>query len=285
MMTEWVGALKTTPVGEVTTEDVIAALKPYWSSRPETARRMRMRIEAVLDAARAGGKAPADSPNPARWKGHLQHLLPRQEIKVRHHPALPYADAPAFMADLGKRDAMAAYALGFAILTAARTSEVINATWSEIDLEAKIWTVPAGRMKAGRAHRVPLSKAALDILAKAKNPASAKATGWVFPSLFRRGKPLSTGAMDRTIDDMGYQGVITVHGFRSTFRDYAGDRTEFAKETIEAALAHVVGDETERAYRRGDALAKRRDLMDAWATYLMQPAKPDQDGEPAPPPE
>lgn len=271
MMTEWVGALKAKPISEVSTEDVLAALKPYWKSRPETGRRMRMRIEAVLDAATAKGLAP-DRPNPARWKGHLQHLLDRQPSAVKHHRALPYPEAAEFMAALRVRDSMGARALEFTVLTAARTSETVYATWAEVDLKERVWTVPKERMKGRLEHRVPLTDAALAVLEAVKPPNGYRPGSWVFPSMFRRGKPLSTAAMERVLQDMDYGERATVHGFRSTFRDWAGDCTNFAKETIEAALAHVSGDETERAYRRGDALLKRRKLMEAWAGYLARKA-------------
>jgi integrase len=174
------------------------------------------------------------------------------------------------MAVLAGRDTMAAYALVFTVLTAARTSETLRATWAEIDEAAGLWTVPKERTKGGREHRVPLPQAALDVLAKAKHPDGVRPEDWVFPSLFRKGKPLSTAAMERVLEDMSLKGKATVHGFRSTFRDWAGDCTTFDRGTIEAALAHAIGDETERAYRRGDALIKRRKLMEAWAGYLAR---------------
>lgn len=269
-MTEWVGPLKDKAPGEITTADVLAALKPYWKSRPETGNRMRMRIEAVLDAARARGHITGAWENPARWKGHLQHLLEKRATAVRHHAAMPYADVPEFIQILAERDTMAAHALRFTILTVARTSETILAKWSEID--GDVWTVPADRMKMKREHRVPLSAAALAVLEAVKHPDGVKPSDWIFPSMFRKGKPLSTAAMDRVMDDLGQQGKATVHGFRSSFRDWAGDSTNFDRSTIEAALAHLVGDETERAYRRGDALLKRRKLMEAWAGYLARKA-------------
>lgn len=270
MMTEWIGAMKDQAPGEVRTEDVLAALKPYWKTRPETGRRMRMRIEAVLDAARAKGLIVGAWENPARWKGHLQHLLPRIDRAVKHHAALPYAQVSDFFGQLAERDTMAAHALRFTILTVGRTSEVVFAKWAEI--EGDVWVCPAERMKMKREHRVPLPAAALEVLATVKHPDGVKPSDWIFPSLFRKGRPLSTAAMERVLDDMGLQGVATVHGFRSTFRDWAGDATNFERDTIEAALAHLVGDETERAYRRGDALLKRRKLMEAWAGYLARKA-------------
>ncbi|MFN3582963.1 tyrosine-type recombinase/integrase [Phenylobacterium sp.] len=272
MLTGWVGKMKDKPPAEITTEDVLAALKPYWTTRPETGRRMRMRIEAVLDAARARGLISSPWENPARWNGHLEHLLTKRATPVRHHKALPYGEAAAFMARLREKEGMAAKALEFTVLTAARTSETIFAVWSEMDLDAKVWTVPKERMKKRREHRVPLSPAALAVLEAATPPEGGKPGAWVFPSLWRPGKPLSTAAMERVLDDLGLQGRATVHGMRSTFRDWAGDCTNFDKETIEAALAHLVGDETERAYRRGDALLKRRKLMEAWAGFLAERA-------------
>lgn len=272
MMTEWVGPLKGKIPGQIVTEDVLAALKPYWKSRPETGQRMRMRIEAVLDAAKAKGQITDPWSNPARWKGHLQHLLERRAKPVKHHAAMPYGDLPAFMADLRERPGMASHALAFTVFTVARTSETIKATWAEIDMAEKVWTVPASRMKAKRVHRVPLTDAALAVLEAVKHPDGVTPSDWVFPSLYRAGKPLSTAAMERVLEDMGLKGAATVHGFRSSFRDWAGDATNFATDTIEAALAHLVGDETERAYRRGDALLKRRKLMEAWAGYLARPA-------------
>jgi integrase len=270
MMTEWVGPLKDLAPQDIRTEDVLAALKPYWKSRPESGRRMRMRVEAVLDAARAKGLITGAWENPARWKGHLQHLLPKIDRAVKHHLALPYAMAPAFMQQVAERDTMAAYALRFTILTVGRTSEVVFARWHEVG--GDVWTCPPERMKMNREHRVPLPAAALEVLERVKPPDGYKPDSWIFPSLFRKGKPLSTAAMERVLEDMGLKGVATVHGFRSTFRDWAGDCTNFDTATIEAALAHLVGDETERAYRRGDALLKRRKLMEAWAGYLARKA-------------
>lgn len=267
-MTDWTGPLKSKPVGEIVTEDVLGALKPYWKSRPETGRRMRMRIEAVLDAAKAKGLIADPWANPARWKGHLQHLLEKQPSGVRHHAALPYGEMSDFVGQLRAKEPMSARALEFTVLTAARTSETIHATWAEMDLAAKVWTVPAKRMKSGRLHRVPLSDAALAVLEAVKPPNGYRPTSWVFPSLFKRGRPLSTAAMDRMLGDMGFAGKATVHGMRSSFKDWAEDATNFPNGVIEAALAHLVGDETERAYRRGDALLKRRKLMEAWAGFL-----------------
>jgi integrase len=255
--------LRALPVDEVDTAAVLGVLQPLWHAKAETAFRLRGRIETVLDAARAMGHIPRNEANPARWRGHLDKLLPkRQKLTRGHHAALDYADVPAFIAELRERQAMAAMALEFAISTAARSREVLGARWNEIDLEAKVWTVPAARMKAGREHRMPLSTRALAILEKL---AEAKTSDFVFAGQ-RPGKPLSGMAMEMVLRRMKVEDV-TVHGFRSSFRDWCGEATSFPCEIAEAALAHVAGDATERAYRRGDALEKRRTLMEAWANH------------------
>jgi integrase len=221
---------------------------------------VRGRIERVLNAAKAKGFRVGE--NPAAWRGHLENLLPRQKKLARgHHAAMHYAEVPAFVARLRQREALAAMALEFAILTATRSGEVLGARWSEIDLGAKVWTVPPERMKAGREHSVPLSKSALTILRKATD---AKVSNFVFPGQ-QSGRPLSVMAMDMILRRM--KEPVTVHGFRSSFRDWAGNETHFPRELAEHALAHVIGDKAEQAYRRGDALEKRRKLMDAWAAY------------------
>jgi integrase len=248
------------PVDEVATEAVLSVLRPVWQRAPETASRLRGRIEAVLDFAKADGWRSGE--NPAAWRGHLALILPkRQKLTRGHHVAMPYTEVPAFMSALRERKAMAALALEFLILTAARTGEVLGARWAEFDFEAKIWTVPATRMKAGREHRVPLSGRALAILARL---ADAKTGEHVFPGQ-RHGKPLSAMSLEMVLRRMAVN--TTVHGFRSAFRDWAGETTTFPREIAEAALAHVSGDATERAYRRGDALEKRRGLMEAWAAF------------------
>lgn len=257
--------LREMPVDQIDTTAVLDALKPIWTKKPETASRVRGRIERVLDAAKAKGFRSGE--NPARWRGHLDHLLPkRQKLTRGHHAALPYAEVPAFVANLRAREGVAAMALEFAILTAARSGEVRGATWAEIDFEAKVWTVPAKRMKAAREHRVPLSARALEILETMRAFADPKRPGggYLFPGP-SVGKPLSDAAFSALLDRMKVE--TTAHGFRSSFRDWAGEVSTFPREVAEAALAHVVGDETERAYRRGDALAKRRKLMDAWAGF------------------
>lgn len=252
----------TLPVDQVETRHVLEALQPIWATKTETASRIRGRVENVLDWAKVQGYRTGE--NPARWRGHLDKLLPARSkvTTVRHHNALPYADMPNFMADLRSRQGMAARALEFAVLTAARSGEVRQADWSEFDLQTRVWTVPAGRMKARREHRVPLSNGVIKIL---DDLASVSETGVVFPGK-RQGMPLSDMSLTAVLRRMGLGGP-TVHGFRSSFRDWAGECTSFQREVAEAALAHMVGDKVEAAYRRGDALEKRRKLMDAWNAY------------------
>ncbi len=260
--------LRSKRVDQIATADVLEVLKPIWLTKPETAARLRGRIERVLDAAKAKGHRTGQ--NPALWRGHLDNLLPkRRKLSRGHHAAMPYERVPAFVADLRERDAMAARALEFTILTAARTGETFGATWREIDLEAAIWTIPRERMKAGREHRVPLTDRAVEILTELSE-LSTGPDAYVFPGQ-KKGRPLSVMAMDMILRRMDIE--FTVHGFRSSFRDWAGEETSFPREVAEAALAHVVGDETERAYRRGDALEKRRKLMIAWANYC-EPKNP-----------
>ena len=252
-------------VNEVTTEDVLSVLKPLADKRQETASRLRGRIERVLDAAKAKGYRTGE--NPARWRGHLVHFLPKRHKLARgHHAAMPFADVPDFVADLAKRDAMAALALEFLILTAARSNEVVGARWEEIDLKAKVWTVPASRMKAGREHRVPLSPRAVTIL---KEAAERRVGNFVFAGAAKgndKDRTLSSNALRALL--IRAEANVTAHGFRSSFRDWAGEASTFPRELAEAALAHTVGDATERAYRRGDALERRRKLMDSWAAFL-----------------
>ena len=263
------------PIAEIDTDDVKKALVPIWLTTPETASRLRGRIERVLDVAKARGLRIGE--NPARWRGHLAVMLPKQPKLTRgHHAALAYAAMPTFMADLRARHAMAARALEFTILTASRTSETLEARWSEIDLEEGVWTVPPERMKAGREHRVPLEQSALALLRVLKLP-KLKPSDLVFPGP-KRGKPLSTGAMERVLDRMEVD--ATVHGFRSSFSDWAHEQTQTPDMIIEMCLAHVVGSETSRAYRRGDAFNRRRDLMRLWDQYLVGPA--DQSSVPIP---
>jgi integrase len=268
-LTRYCTGIRDMPVDEIATSDVLAVLTPLWTKTPETASRLRARIEAVLNAARALGHINADRANPARWRGHLDHLLPNplKTGKPRsHHAAMPYADVPAFMAKLKDAPGLATKALMFAILVAARSGEVRGMPWSEVDLDKAVWTVPPERMKKGsREHRVPLSEPAMALL---RTQLTARQDGQrhVFPGQFSS-SPQGVVALSRALYEAG-AGQFTVHGFRSAFRDWAGDQTSFPREVAEAALAHAVGDETERAYRRGDALDKRRQLMDAWAKFI-----------------
>ena len=266
---QWRNTLKTyaepiwqVPIADVQTNHVLDCLQPIWLSKPETASRVRGRIERVLDAARAKGLRQGD--NPARARGHLLILLPkRDKVQVKHHPALPFDKVSAFMVELRRRSESAARALEFAILTAARSGEVRGMTWGEVDLTAKLWTVPKERMKAGKDHEVPLSENALAVLTALKNQKHLHSDP-VFAA--PRGGPFSDMALTQLLKRMG-RSNITVHGFRSTFRDWAGDETQFEREVIEMALAHAVASKTEAAYRRGRALDKRRGLMSAWADY------------------
>ena len=255
-------SLRSRAIDAVGTEDVLQALKPIWSEIPETAARTRGRIERVLDAARAKGWRTGE--NPARWRGHLQLLLPkRQRLYKGHHPALPFAEMAAFMLALRSREAMAARALEHTILAAARTTETLGARAKEFDLDAAVWTVPADRMKAKAEHRVPLSAASVSML-RPLMPADPEALVFRHPD----GRGLSTGAMKTLLRRMGYEAVrASVHGFRSTFKDWSEECTSFPDTLSEEALAHQVGSEVRRAYRRGDALLKRRKLMEAWAGY------------------
>ena len=253
--------LRSKPVDTIATDDVLSVLKPIWTKKAETASRVRGRIEKVLDAAKAKGFR--DGENPARWRGHLDHLLPKPSKLTRgHHAAMAYEKVSAFVGSLRQREATAALALEFCILTAARTGEVLGLRWTEIDLEKRIWTVPAGRMKAGREHRVPLSVRAVSIL---KGLAKDKQGDLVFAGQNPE-KPLSGMAMEMMLRRMSIDDA-TVHGFRSSFRDWAGNVSNFPREVVETALAHVIGDKAEQAYRRSDALEKRRKLMESWASY------------------
>jgi len=255
-------------MARVETADVIAALKPIWAEKPETANRVRQRIEAVLDYATALGLRAGD--NPARWRGHLDHLLPKptKVRAVKHHPALPHAEIAGFMGDLSNRTGVGARALAFTILTAARSGETRGMTWSEVDFENQIWTIPAQRMKAGKEHRVPLSDAALAQLGTRRDNDTL-----VFESEAKPGKPISDMSMTAVLRRMGHGG-ITVHGFRSTFRDWAGETTGFPREVIELALAHGIKDKAEAAYARSDLFDKRRKLMNAWANTAATQNRP-----------
>jgi integrase len=248
------------PVASIDTELVMTVLEPMWLRTPELASHLRGRIELILDWATASGYRTSD--NPARWRGHLDKLLPAKGkvAPVVHHPALPYEQVPAFVAELRERHGTAARALEFVILTAARSGEVLGMKWGEVDFLSGLWTVPASRMKAGREHRVPLSAAAVALLDK----------------LPRDGEHVFVGGRRLRLSSMAMHALllrmkrtdITIHGFRSSFRDWCGEQTNYPREIAETALAHAVGDAVERAYARGDALEKRRALMTAWANYI-----------------
>jgi integrase len=254
------------PVHAIDTALALKVLEPIWTEKPETASRVRGRIESILDWAKVRGYRSGE--NPARWRGHLDKLLPaRGKVrKVVHHAALPYSELPGFLVTLCEQQGIAARALELTILTAARTGETIGARWSELDLRDKSWTVPAVRMKAQREHRIPLSARALTILQEMQTlRPDGDPEAFVFPG-GRLGRPLSNMAMTELLRRMG-RGNITVHGFRSSFRDWAAERTGFASEAVELALAHAVGSKVEAAYRRGDLFEKRRRLMQQWATF------------------
>lgn len=262
-----IGAL---PVKAIDTALVLKILEPIWTAKPETAGRVRQRIESILDWAKVRGYREGE--NPARWKGHLDKLLPaRGKVrKVEHHAALPYSEIGAFIAVLRQQEGTAARALEFLILAAARTGEVIGARWSELNLAEKVWIVPAERMKANREHRVPLSARALAILEEMKAlrqlaEGQDSVDAFVFLGA-KRGQPLSNMAFLMLLRRME-RNDLTAHGFRSTFRDWAAERTGFPAEVAEMALAHTVGDKVEAAYRRGDLFEKRRRLMEAWAAF------------------
>jgi integrase len=247
-------------VAEIETAHVLKILEPIWKGKAETASRIRGRIETVLDSAKARGYRQGE--NPARWRGHLAQILPaRGRLSRGHHKALAYEDIPAFVRALHEREAVAALALEFTILTAARSGEVIGAGWSEVDLDKAIWTIPASRMKAAREHRVPLSPRAVEILKGTQKLRKV----WLFPGA--KGDKLSGMAMAMLMRRMKVD--ATVHGFRSSFRDWAAECTGYAHEVAEMALAHTIENKVERAYRRGDLLDKRRRLMDDWAGFCV----------------
>jgi integrase len=249
-------------VAEINIELVLRVLEPIWATKPETASRLRGRIEAVLDWAKVRGYRVGD--NPARWKGNLDKLLPKQKKagKVKHHAALPFADLPNFIGALRQQKGIGAAALEFVILTASRTSEVIGATWSEINFETRVWSIGQERMKAGRAHRVPLTANAINILRRMEKIKDGEA---VFPGQ-KPNSHLSNMTLLSILRKMG-RPDLTTHGFRSTFRDWVSESTDFSREVAEMALAHTIDSKVEAAYRRGDLFEKRRILMQHWANY------------------
>lgn len=264
-LTELSKPIRKMQVADVNTADVLRVVKPIYDKTPETGRRLRARIERVLDYALAHGLRTGD--NPARLNAHFKILLGSKKAKARkHYAAMPYVEVPAFIQELKEKGTIPARALEFTILTAARTGETLGATWEEIDLEAGLWTIPSLRMKAGVTHAVPLSDPALAIL---KELYVNRLSNYVFAGQQPR-KPLSNMTMAMTMRRMGVSNErASVHGFRSSFRDWAGDCTNTPREVAEAALAHRVGNIVEQSYRRGDALFKRRRLMSAWAEYCL----------------
>ncbi|MEW8341498.1 MAG: integrase arm-type DNA-binding domain-containing protein [Candidatus Thiodiazotropha taylori] len=276
---QWVSTLKTyaraeigtKKVDAITTEDVLKILQPIWTTKTETAKRLQGRIENILDFAAA--HKYRDHLNPARWRGHLDKLLakPSRVKKVSHHPAMPYSDVPDFMMELAANGSTSSLALQFLILTATRTSEVLQAKWIEIDLDKGIWTIPAERMKARREHRVPLSDAALNILAALT---SLEGNPYLFTGS-RHGRPLSNMALLQLMRGIGYgvngnRGDYVPHGFRSSFRDWSGEISSFPRDVAEMALAHAIENKVEAAYRRGDLFSKRRKMMQEWANYIVE---------------
>jgi integrase len=269
---QWVNTIKTycgpvigpLSVQEVDTGLVMKVLEPIWTEKPETASRLRGRVESVLDWATVSGYREGD--NPARWRGHLENLLPslNKKLRVKHHPALPFNQMGEFMESLRVQEGVASRALEFLILTAARTGETIGARWDEFDLKSGVWTIPASRMKAAVEHRVPLSKRALEIVQALHR---IKQSDYVFPGQ-REGKPLTNMAMLELLKRMRRTG-LTVHGFRSSFRDWASECTNFPRDVCEMALAHTIANQAEAAYRRGDLIEKRRNLMEEWARHCI----------------
>jgi integrase len=258
---EYAKPLREKPVDAITTADLLGVLQPLWQKIPETASRVRGRIEAVLDAAKAQNYRTGE--NPAAWRGHLKLLLPpRAKLTRGHHAAMSIDELPNFVVQLRAREAVAARCLELTILTAARSGEALGARWSEINLPSRIWTVPAARMKATREHRIPLSSRAIEILREMQVLRDGE---YVFPGQ-RRGQPLSSMALEMVLRRMRV-GDVTVHGFRSTFRDWCGNRTNYPRELAEHALAHVIGDKAEQAYRRDDALERRRPMMEEWSAF------------------
>jgi integrase len=267
-LTRYCEPIRDVPVDQIDTEAVLTVLKPLWTRVPETASRLRGRIEAVLDAAKARGFIGRNEANPARWRGHLDKLLPKRAKLARgHHAAMPYVEVPGFLARLRERPATAARALEFCILTAARSGEALAARWDEIDFDGRVWTVPPARTKAAREHRVPLSDSALAILREME---MGRRGDYVFPGQ-RSVHPLSGMAFEMLLRRIN--SPYTAHGFRSSFRDFAGNETHFPRELAEHALAHAIGDKAEQAYRRQDALARRRELMDHWAYHCEGAAR------------
>lgn len=274
---QWVSTLKTyvrpvignLPIEEVTTQDVLKILTPIWTVKNETAKRVQGRMENILDFAAAHGyREPI---NPARWRGHLDKLLakPSKVQNVTHHPAMPYEQVADFMAAMQAYKSMSSKALQLLILTATRTSEVLNAEWHEVDLDNATWTIPAERMKVRREHRIPLSHQAVSLLS---NLPRVTGNSYVFPGM-KAGRPLSNMSLLKFMHGLGYgpsgeKGNYVPHGFRSSFRDWTGEITSYPRDVAEMALAHAIENKVEAAYRRGDLFEKRRKMMQEWANYI-----------------
>lgn len=269
---QWTNTLKTyaspvfgsLPVEEIDNRLVLRVLEPIWFTKTETATRVRARMEKVMSWAIVQGYR--DEPNPARWQGNLSEILPqaRKVSKQKHHAALPYKEAPLFIAGLSSYDTITALALKFTIATACRTNEIIEASWDEVDVKARVWTIPKERMKSSRSLRVPLNDTAMSVI-----NSLPKLNGWLFPSV-QAGKHISNLAMLKMLKGRLGRPDLTIHGFRSTFRDWCAETTNHPREIAEAALAHTLKDKTEAAYQRGDLLAKRRSLMIDWSDYLVK---------------
>ncbi len=269
---QWENTLKTyakpvigeLPVQNIDVGLVLQVLEPIWQEKTETATRVRQRMESVLDWATARGYRSGE--NPARWKGHLDKLLPKRSKvqKIKHHEAMPYADVSDYYLRIREKETIAARALAFIVLTATRSSEAREASWSEIDMVEGVWVIPPERMKGGRTHRVPLTPECLSILEKVK---PLNRDGMVFPGM-KKGQAISSAALHKYFK--GQHPNLTVHGFRSSFRDWCAEMTNYPRELAESALAHALRDKTEAAYQRGDLLERRRKLMEAWAVYCTQ---------------
>jgi integrase len=254
--------IRSIPVDTVVTDDIVRILKPFWRDKPETAQKIRECVKLVLDHAKARGLRSGD--NPAQWKGHLDQVLPPPVQLIRgHHPAMPFADVPEFLRKLKAVDGVGAKCLEFTILTAARSGEARGAVWAEIDLDERVWTIPPGRMKSQRIHRVPLSERAVAVLEEMR----AEAVGDLVFAGQSGKKPISDMTMAKALKAAGAD-AVTVHGFRSSFSDWAAEMTTFPRDLVEQALAHAVGDTVERSYRRTDVLERRRALTAAWASFL-----------------
>ncbi|MBO1361923.1 tyrosine-type recombinase/integrase [Acetobacter sacchari] len=275
----WLGSLRLNvfpgigdrAVNTIDTEDVLSVLRPIWNEKTETASRVRGRIEHILDYARTHGWREGE--NPARWKGHLAAILPAPSkvAKVEHHAATDRKDIARVMAALAASGGIAAKAVRFTCFTAARSGEIRSATWDEIDLDTRVWTVPAHKMKAGREHRVPLSPQAVEVLQEVLVLRDRRFADLIFPG-HKAGRPLSDVALSKALHVASKSRDVTVHGLRSTFRDWAAEDTDYPHEVAEMALAHAVGNKVEAAYRRGDLFEKRRGMMADWAAFACPPS-------------